>query len=75
VLGDRLAEGLADLGVFHAVLQRRLRQSAAARGDVDAAKLQPAQGGLHAVAFLAADQVLGPDLVVPEDQFGLSMPL
>ena len=47
VLGDRLAEGLAQLRVAHRFIERRLGDAAAARRDVDAAELEPAERGLQ----------------------------
>ncbi len=43
VLADRLAEGLAHLRVLGRELQRALGDADAARGDVDAAELEPAR--------------------------------
>ena len=68
VLADRLAEGLAHLGVLGGELERALGDADAARGDVDAAELQPARRLVEALALDAADQVVGRDAVVLEDQ-------
>ena len=56
MLGDRLAEGLAQLRVAHRFVERRLGDAAAARRDVDAAELEPAERRLQAAALRAADQ-------------------
>ena len=68
VLADRLAEGLAHLGILGRELQRAFRHADAARGDVDAPELQPARRLVEALAFDAADQVLGRDAIVLEHQ-------
>src|SRR3546814_7211002 len=70
MLGDRLAEGLALLGVADRILHRRPGDADAARRDVDPPQLQPAERVAQAEALLAADQVGGRDAVVVEDQFG-----
>ena len=68
VLADRLAEGLADLGVLGGELERAFGDADAARRHVDAAERQPA-GRLHeALALDAADQVVLGDAVVLEHQ-------
>src|SRR3546814_14175900 len=70
MLGERLAEGLALLGVADRILHRRPGDADAARRDVDPPQLQPAERVAQAEALLAADQVGGRDAVVVEDQFG-----
>ena len=68
VLADRLAEGLAHLGVLGGELERAFRHAHAARRHVDAAELQPAGRLVEALALLAADQVVGRQPVVLEHQ-------
>ena len=68
VLGDRLAEGLAHLGIFGRELQRAFRHPDAARGHVDAPELQSAGRLIEALAFDAADQVLLRHAIVLEHQ-------
>src|SRR2546430_9453490 len=67
---DRLAEGLADLAVGERLVERRLRQSHAARGDVDAAELERAERLLEARSLLAADQPVGRNAIIFEHQLG-----
>src|SRR5262249_34826601 len=66
VLADRLAKSLAHLRIFAGELQRTLRNADAARGDVDAAQLQPARDLEEAPALDAADQILGRQAIVLE---------
>ena len=70
MLADRLAEGLAFLGIAHRLVEARLGHADAARGDVDAAELEAAQRVLQALAFFAADKLVGVDPVVLEREFG-----
>ncbi len=70
MLTDRLAEGLADLAVGERLVERRLRQSHAARGNVDAAELERAERVLEAQSLLAADQPVGRNPIVLEHQLG-----
>ena len=51
-------------------LQRALGDADAARGDVDAAELQPAGDLEEAPAFDAADQVIGRHAIILEHQLG-----
>ena len=74
MLADRLAEGLADLGVADRVVERGLGEADAARRDVDPAELEPGHHLLEAVAFLAADQAVGRHAVVLENSSAVSMP-
>ena len=53
-----------------ASLQRALGDADAARGDVDAAELEPAGRLVEAPALDLADQVVGRNAVVLEDQLG-----
>ncbi len=70
MLRDRLAEGLAHLGIAQRFIQRRLRNADAARRDVDAAKLQAGQSVLQAEPFHAPDQPVGRHAIVLEYEFG-----
>ena len=69
MLADRLAECLARLRVFGRQFQRAFGQPDPARGDVDPAKLQPPCRLIEPLPFLAADQVVGGDAVIVEDEF------
>ena len=53
-----------------ASLQRAFRDADAARGDVDAAELEPAGGLVEALALDAADQMIGGHAIVLEDELG-----
>ena len=70
VLADRLAEGLALLGVAHGLVEAGLGHADAAGGDVDAAEFQPAQRVLQALALHAADELVGVHAVVLEGKLG-----
>src|SRR5262249_26117239 len=70
VLGNRLAEGATHLRVLRRHPQRAFGNAGAARGDVDAAELEPAGRLVEALAFHFADQVIGADAVILEDQLG-----
>src|SRR5207253_2999854 len=56
MLADRLAEGLAHLGIGDRLRERRVRDPDPARRDVDAPELEPAENLLQAAPFDAADQ-------------------
>src|SRR5262249_6014145 len=68
VLADRLAEGLADLGVARGEPQRALGDAHAARRDIDAAELEAARDLGEAAALDLADQMIGRHAIVLEDQ-------
>ena len=70
VLGDRLAEGLALLGVGDGELEPTPRQPARAGGDVDPADLDAVHHLEEPLAGLPAEHLLGGDLVALEDQLG-----
>ena len=70
MLGDRLAEGVAHLRVFGREPQRAFGDADAARRDVDAPELEPAGRLVEALAFDLADQVVGRNAIVLEDQLG-----
>ena len=70
VLGDRLAEGLALLGVGDAELEPAPRQPARAGGDVDAADLDAVHHLEEALAGLATQDLVRGDLVALEDELG-----
>ena len=69
MLGDGDAEGLPELRILYALIQRRLGDTNAARGDVDAAQFQPAEGMFQPLPFHAADQAVGRDAVIVEHKF------
>ena len=69
VFADRLAEGLAHLGVFGRQRERTLGYADAPRGDVDAAEFEAAGRLVEALAFDAADQVVRRNAVVVEYEF------
>ena len=68
MLADRLAEGLADLGVFARKLERAFGNADAARGDIDASEFEPARRLEEALAFDAADQMIGRNAIILENQ-------
>ena len=70
VLADRLAEGLAHLRVLGRELQRAFGDADAARGDVDAAELEPAGRLVEALPLDPADQVVGRNAIVLEHELG-----
>ena len=70
MLGNRLAEGLALLGVAHRLVEAGLGDADAARGHVDAAQLQAAESVLEALALDPADELVGIDPVVLEGELG-----
>jgi hypothetical protein len=57
VLGDRLAEGLALLGVVYGELERAQRDTAAAGGHVHPADLDPVRHLVEAAARRAAQHL------------------
>jgi hypothetical protein len=66
---DRLAEGPALLRIGERVVERAGRDAHAARGDVDAAQLQPADGVVEAAALLTPPiRLVGRHAVVVEDE-------
>src|SRR6185437_5441891 len=70
MIADRLAEGLATLGVARRERERALRDADPPRRDVDAAELEPARGLVEALAFPLADQIVRRDAIVLEDELG-----
>src|SRR5262249_54269519 len=70
VVGDRLAEGAAGPRIFGREPQRAFGDADAARGDIDASELKPAGRLVEALALDLADQVIGWDAIVLEDQLG-----
>ena len=70
VAGDRLAEGLALLGVAERVFERGAGNADAAGRNIDPAELEPAERVAQPLAFFQPDQPAGRDAVVLEDQFG-----
>src|SRR6516164_269588 len=68
MLDDRLAEGLAQLGVVSGELERALGDADAARRYIDAAELEATRHLGEAAALDLADQVIGRHAIVLEDQ-------
>ena len=71
--GDRLAEGLALLGVLDAQLERALRDADATSGDVHAAdfeRVHHLDEALVEAGLFAAEDVLGRALVAVVDELG-----
>src|SRR6516162_6688080 len=66
MLADRLAEGLTHLGVGDGLLERRIGNPHAARGNVDAAKLQTVEDLLQPASLDAADHAIRGDFVIVE---------
>jgi hypothetical protein len=67
VLGDRPAEGLADLGAANGEFERAFGDADAAGGDADAAKFEAAGRLVEALPLDAANQVIRRDaVVIPE---------
>src|SRR6478672_7472249 len=75
MLADRLAKGLTDLAVGDGFVERRLSDPDTARRDIDATQFEAGERVLQAPALLAADQPVGRDLVIREDQLGRVEPL
>ena len=59
MLADRLAEGLAHLGIAHRIVEPGLCEAEAARGDVDPPELEPGHDLGKSMALGAADQAIG----------------
>ena len=70
MLADRLAEGLALLGVAHRLVEAGLGDADAARGHVDAAQLQAAESVLETLALDSADELVGIHAVILEGELG-----
>ena len=70
MLRNRFAEGVTNLRVFGRKAQRAFGDADAARRHIDAAELQPAGGLIKALSLNFADQVIGRDAVVLENQLG-----
>ena len=70
VLDDRLAEGVPDLRVGDAQLKGAEGDSAAAGGDVDPADLDPVHHLVEALARGPAENPVGGDADVMQDQLG-----
>ena len=67
MLGDRLAHRLAHLRIFGCQSKGPFGQANPARRDIDPAKLQSACCLEKAMAFHAADQIVGWDAIIVED--------
>src|SRR6185295_7601512 len=70
MLGDRLAESPTNLRVFARKPQRAFGDADAASRHIDAAERQPACRLIEALALDLADQVIGRDAIVFENQLG-----
>ena len=70
MFADRLAHGLALLGIFGGEPQRAFGEAHPACGDIDPAELQASRRLEEALALDAADQLVGGHAIIVEHQFG-----